>query len=744
MRAFRLFSTSFRGLCWGVTLAALTAATVWAAPGYPAAEKEVLSPAEQGVISQALGRDDPRYHAVPSAAGPRAANARHEIQTEFSQQGVAIVSGPDRITFALKQAGYGEALSPVSSAAPHAQANRVEYRRGNLVEWYANGPSGLEQGFTLASAPERLGTGPLTLALDLSGNLTASLDPDGRALAFSRAGGGGPVLRYAGLIAYDAAGRKLPAHLELSDRTLLVRVDDAGAQYPVVVDPFVHKATLYPSDLDEVAFGSFGMAVAISGDTIVIGAPNSHDLPGLAYVFVRPPSGWSGDLIESAKLTPSIRELGDTFGASVAIHGDTVIVGALHFHNTSANPHPSDAYVFVKPAGGWAGALNENAKLTASDGSPDDQFGWPVAVNGKTVVIGAPRDEQTEGVPFEGAAYVFVKPAGGWAGALTENAKLRGGFGRGSGNPLFGTSIAVRGDTVVVGAPWQDVNGNVNEGAAYVFVEPAGGWAGTPTHRAKLLSPAGSRGDHMGTSLAISKDTIFVGALGEEFVFQPGRGAVYVFVKPAGGWTGRPLPAARLQASDGQGGDNFGREAAASGDRVLIGTLMSEPSSYLFAKPAGGWAGALTEIEKVLLPGQDPPGLGVSFNTLGLSGNTMVARGDNSGMVFVREYVVEYLNLRELSRIFPPGSTIPVKVQLSGEDGIPISNREAESLAASCSVQVSFSGDGSTGCAGYARRAFHFDIKTSRRLAPGIYTITVSVLLDGETVSAETVDVRIR
>ena len=743
---FGLYFGTLRGLALA---AALAPATASAASGNPAAGKEgagqglaALSPAEQGVISQAIGRDDPAYHAVPSAAGPRAANARHEIRTEFSERGVAIISGRDRVTFTLKGTGYGDALSPVSpAAAPHARANRVEYRRGDLVEWYANGPSGLQQGFTLNSAPARRGSGPLTLALDVSGNLTTSLDRDGRGLAFSRAERESPVLRYAGLTAYDAAGRELPAHLELSVSTLLLRVDDTGARYPVVIDPFVHKATLYPSDFDEIGFGSFGMAVAISGDTIVIGAPNfGPDLPGLAYVFVRPPSGWSGNLVESAKLTPSIREINDEFGVSVAIHSDTVIVGASHLH--AQNPHPGEAYVFVKPPGGWAGALNENAKLTASDGSPDDYFGWTAAVSGDTVVIGAPRDDQSLGnvtIPLKGSAYIFVEPPGGWAGTLTQNAKLRAAAQwRESFRALFGSAVGVSGDTVVVAAPYEDVDGHLNEGAAYVFVEPAGGWSGALTQSAKLLSPFGKEGDQVGSSVAISGDTVFVGAPGDDFLSQPSRGAAYVFVRPTGGWSGQPPPAARLLASDGQAYDQLGRQAAASGDRVMIAASFDETSFYLFAKPAGGWAGQVAEIEKVSFPAQGSV-------PVGLSSDTMVAGvGDNSALVFVRYFIIQYLNLRELSKIFPPGSTIPVKAQLHGEDGIPISNREAESLAGSCSVQVSFSGDGSTGCAGYARGEFHFNLRTPRRLAPGTYTITVSVLLDGETVSAETVDVRIR
>src|SRR6185436_9419192 len=111
--------------------------------------------------------------------------------------------------------------------------NRVEYRRGGLTEWYANGPLGLEQGFTLQTRPQ--GAGPLTLAQRWSGPLRARAD--GGAIAFARTAGGPALLTYSGLRAVDAAGRTLPARMELAGDRVLLRVDDAGALYPVTIDP---------------------------------------------------------------------------------------------------------------------------------------------------------------------------------------------------------------------------------------------------------------------------------------------------------------------------------------------------------------------------------------------------------------------------------------------------------------------------------------------------------------------------
>ena len=114
------------------------------------------------------------------------------------------------------------------SPAPIKRANRVSYRRGSLTEWYANGPLGLEQGFTLNAPPAGARTGPLSLALSLSGSLQPSLGRDARSLGFA-----GSNLRYTGLVAFDARGHKLPARLELRGQTLLISVDDAARATPL-------------------------------------------------------------------------------------------------------------------------------------------------------------------------------------------------------------------------------------------------------------------------------------------------------------------------------------------------------------------------------------------------------------------------------------------------------------------------------------------------------------------------------
>ncbi|MGZ4248082.1 MAG: hypothetical protein ACXVUE_07215 [Solirubrobacteraceae bacterium] len=184
-----------------------------------------------------------------------------------------------------------------------------------MTEWYANGPLGLEQGFTLGARPAGRRAGPLTLSLAVSGNVRGKLSRRADAVTFTRPG---VSLAYRGLIATDARGRQLPAGIELRDGVLLIRVYDRGARYPLRIDPFVQQAKLTASDGATNDF--LGNSVAVDGNTVVAGAPgatvNGHAIQGAAYVFVKPAGGWA-NATETARLTASDGAAGDDLGISV-------------------------------------------------------------------------------------------------------------------------------------------------------------------------------------------------------------------------------------------------------------------------------------------------------------------------------------------------------------------------------------------------------------------------------------------
>ncbi len=604
----------------------------------PVAETAVVSaslsdlpPAAQAQISAVLGRDQASYHAVPQAGGFRVENSRHGLAADFTPAAVRVRAGTASWELSLLGYGYSDAPSAVAAVAPQAAANRVEYRRGDLTEWYLNGPLGLEQGFTLAKAPGRSTGAPLTLAFKLSGNLIASADVTGTGVSLSR--DGMAELRYRGLTAHDAAGRALPAWLRVEGERLWLRVDDAGARYPLVVDPFIEQARLTASDgADNDLFGS----VAVDGDTIVVGALlddiGANTDQGSAYVFVKPSGGWSGPLNEQARLFALDGGAGDHFGLQVAVSGDTIVVGARE-DDIAGRVDQGSAYVFVRPPGGWSGPLTQSAKLTASDGAASDQFGGAVAISGDTVVVGARLDD-ISCVPAcinLGRAYVFVKPIAGWSGNVTQNATLNPPIAAGD---EFGNSVAIDGDTIAVGA-W--LEGPSDRGRVYVFVKPVAGWSGDLFTNTRL-APVGLEEDVLfGVSVGVSGDTIVVGAYLDNIGANADQGSAYVFVKPAGGWS-TMAPNATLTASDGAAFDRFGERVAISGDTVVVaarfddvGPNPDQGSVYTFVKPATGWNGPLTQHEKLTASDGAASDL---FGNVGVSGATIVvgATADDVGV----------------------------------------------------------------------------------------------------------------
>lgn len=317
-------------------------------------------------------------------------------------------------------------------------------------------------------------------------------------------------------------GRGLP--------TYQVRV--ASGVFDGTTDTLMQLAELTASDGGAEDFLG---PVGISGNTVVVGAFGVNGKQGEAYIFVEPASGWT-NMTETAKLTASDGLAGDGFGSSVAIDGNTVVIGA-----PGANGNQGAVYVFVEPANGWTNMM-QTAKLTASNGVSGDQLGYSVSISNNTVVAGA--DSAASGA---GAAYVFVKPVGGWTSA-TQRAELTASDGAVS--DFLGVSVAVSGSMVVAGAPNATHSGNnAGTGAGYVFVRPSQGWANT-TETAKLTVSPAKDGQGLGSSVALSPTTAVLGAP-DPLVYGPG--AAYVFVKPTRGWVNM-TQTARLTASGGRAG----------------------------------------------------------------------------------------------------------------------------------------------------------------------------------------------
>jgi hypothetical protein len=393
----------------------------------------------------------------------------------------------------------------------------------------------------------------------------------------------------------------------------------------------------------------FGMAIAIDGDTMVVGAQdessnqttitngttasadNSAASAGAVYVYRRSGTIW----VQEAYLKAPNAGTGDAFGESVAIDGDTVVVGASSeasnqttiTNGTSASADNSLAnagagYVFKRTGTTWA----QEAYLKAPNSGADDRFGYSVAISGDTVVVGAYGEASNQttitngatasadnSLADAGAAYVFRRSGTTWA----QQAYLKApNVGAGD---QFGFSVAISGDTVVVGAVEEASNQTTitngatasaddsatSAGAAYVFKRSGTTWA----QEAYLKAPNAGAGDHFGESVAIDGNTVVVGAIGEsssQTTITNGTaasgnnaavsaGAAYVFVRSGTTWGQQ----AYLKAPNAEADDYFGMSVAASGDIVVVGapressnrtTVINGTSGS--SDNSAGWAGA--------------------------------------------------------------------------------------------------------------------------------------------------------
>ena len=365
--------------------------------------------------------------------------------------------------------------------------------------------------------------------------------------------------------------KKLFIYLALATSVALVTTSAFGA-----ADSLVQQQQLVAAD--GAAFDQFGSAVAISGDTAVVGAP--YDIvsgkihQGSVYVFIRSGDTW----VQQAQLFASDGAAGDEFGWAVAIDGDTIVAGA-DADDVFANTDQGSAYVFTRSGTTWT----EQAHLFANDGSGTDRdfFGVAVAVKGDTAIVGAYLDDFLSHVN-QGSAYVFVRSGTTWT--LQQHLLA----GDGAAVDEFGSSVALDADTAVVGAWSKTIGSNVQQGSAYIFVRSGTNW----TQQTKLTSSDGLAQDFFGVSVGISGDTAIVGADLHDVAGKADQGAGYVFIRFGTIWTQQQ----ELTASDGTAGDGFAHSVAISGDTAVAGAVMhdvaaaiDQGSAYVFARSGTTW-----------------------------------------------------------------------------------------------------------------------------------------------------------
>lgn len=448
----------------------------------------------------------------------------------------------DNWTWGLALKRYGtdsQLVAALASTSQRVEGNWVYSVRGQaLTEWFKNAENGVEHGFFVSKRPVE-NSGKLLLDFDVVGDFQPVLGPDGISFRDSL---GVSKVNYSGLKAWDARNKPLEARFLVLPSGIRMEIDDREAQYPITIDPLAQEA--------------------------YIKAPNS--------------------------------DLGDNFGTSVAISGNTLVVGAKNEDSdgiggqlNNAVSNAGAAYVYVKNGGSWT----FQAYLKASNAGDEDKFGASVAIDGDTIVVGAPdegsnsaSDPANNGVPGAGAVYIFLRTGTTWA----QQAYLKATNIEADN---FGFSVGISGDSVVAGSPGDDgpTNAQTDSGAAYVFVRSGTVWSNQGYLRASNADPY----DSFGFSVGISGDSIVAGAFTEygnganpNDNSKPFAGAAYAFLRTGTNWAEE----AYLKASDARTNAFFGISCAISGNTIVVGanTMGISPfeesgAAYVFVRTTPQW-----------------------------------------------------------------------------------------------------------------------------------------------------------
>jgi len=568
------------------------------------------------IISATLGQHSPQYTVKKARIGYSTENPANHLTARFTSEGIGLQRLHAEWGMQLTGWGYDANVTAAAKVAPHSTANRVEYARENLTEWYVNGPVGLEQSFRIAHAPwsENKGQHTLTLSFALRGNWNNPAETRNQEILLQDENGG-PALRYGGLTVHDASGRVLTSWMDVHAQNLQLEVAVEGAEFPVIIDPtYSEIAQLSASSAPPNSLLGAAVAISDDGSVIVAGACGisslncSTTINGAAYIFVEPQGGWAaaGTTTQPAvTLTSGLPAgIGDGFGSAVAISGDgkTIVVTAPQSQCDNGQSCTGEAFVFIAASEAWT-AQNQNAVavLQATDSTPGDFFGTAVAIDGtgSTIVI-----RQYNPNTYYSHLNLYLEPSGGWAkepgGEANENAQLQSSDAQAGDN--FGNGVAIGEDssTIATGAS----AANSFKGEAYVFVKPAAGWSSLPgpetgkltSETVMLQSSDNSGSSEFGwwTAVDQSGDTILIGAPYQNQTNAQAAGEAYVFLRPSGanGWaTTNPLTeTTRLEASgSAAAGNGFGVNVSISEDGTTVAVSSELTGVYLFSEPNNAW-----------------------------------------------------------------------------------------------------------------------------------------------------------
>ncbi len=322
--------------------------------------------------------------------------------------------------------------------------------------------------------------------------------------------------------------------------------------------------------------GQFGFDVALSDNYLIVGAPQ-FDLTGRAYIFgPSATTGWENPQL-LARLYLAAGQNYSKFGIKVDMEDNLAVVSASEMDLT-ANDQGA-VYVFDGSAG-WSGDMNETAVLTTSSPEVWDNFGIGLCLSGDQILAGSAKKD----IRFndEGQLFYFEKPATGWANA-TETQAISPPEHIANTYDMFGDAVAKCGDYIAIGAPGY----HGNQGRVFVYQNTGQGWS-----KIAELRPYDTTSYYkFGDVVAMTEDLIVVGAP------STGRGQALLFEKPAGGWTDM-TETASLKPLDDIQCSNFGYSIDIYGDTIVVGDYgyNNFGKVFVFVKPADGWSGEVNEV----------------------------------------------------------------------------------------------------------------------------------------------------
>jgi hypothetical protein len=388
----------------------------------------------------------------------------------------------------------------------------------------------------------------------------------------------------------------------------------------------VRDARLLPQN--SAPFDHFGASIALDGTTAAVGAPGlpqPNQDAGAVYLFERTAAGW----IETVKLTANDSEPGDRFGSAVAMQGDSLIVGAPG--DDDAASEGGSVYVFERVGGAWT----QVQKLLGIGADTLEAVGWSLALDGDTFVAGAADDHHGGGQFDGGAAYVFTRTATGWA------QQQRVIAGDGEAFDYFSRALDLQGDTLVVGS-YSDNHGNSsNGGSVYVFRRSGTTWANTQ----KIVPADNSSNDNFGFALELVADELVVGAPSDTVGAAFSAGSVYVFEETPTGFGQVQKLVAPAPTEFG----TFGFDVALQGDVLIVGADggASAQATYAGAVHVYQREGVTFELgfdlrATIIEQGSDfgsEVALDGEIALIGAPGDDAPVFGQNAGAVFA--YVIE-------------------------------------------------------------------------------------------------------